>query len=95
MRSYEPAAIPFSTESLKANFLRLQNEWEMVQASRDRAAIYKYLTAVFELVEWWEREDKAVNRACRALRLRGHQSAREPEPFAAVILCTSDRRQGR
>ena len=26
----------------------------------------------------------------RALHLRGHKSVREPEPFAAVILCTSD-----
>ena len=82
--------IPFSTEALQANLLRLQNEWEMVQASRDRTAIYGYLAAVFELVEWWDQEGKAVNRAHRALHLRGHKSVREPEPFAAVILCTSD-----
>ena len=64
-------AIPFSTEALKANLLRLQNEWQMVQASRDRAAIYGYLAAVFELVSWWAKEGKAVKRAYRALRLRG------------------------
>ena len=83
-------AIPFSTEALKANLLRLQNEWEMVQASRDRKAIYQYLTAVFGLVTWWAKEGKAVRRAHRALHLRGLSSVREPEPFAAVILCTSD-----
>ena len=82
--------IPFSTEALKANLLRLQNEWEMVQASRDRAAIYGYLAAVFELVSWWAKEGKAVKRAYRALRLRGHNSVREAEPFATLILCTSD-----
>jgi hypothetical protein len=60
------------------------------QASRDRNAIYQYLTAVFELVLWWAKEDKAVERAHRALHLRGHNSVREPEPLAAVILCTSD-----
>jgi hypothetical protein len=37
----------------------------------------------------WAKEGKAVKRAYRALHLRGHQSVREPEPFAAVILCTS------
>ena len=35
-------------------------------------------------------EGKAVKRAYRALHLRGYKSIREPEPFAAVILCTSD-----
>ncbi len=69
----------------------LQNEWETVQASRDRDAIYQYLTAVFELVMWWAMEGKAVKRANRALPLRGYNSEREPEPFAAVILCTADR----
>jgi hypothetical protein len=86
----EPDAIPFSTAAMRANLLRLQNEWEMVQASRDRAAIYQYLSAVFELVACWDREGKAVKRAQRVLYLRGYSSVREPEPFAAVILCTSD-----
>ena len=90
MLGREPTAIPFSNEAMKTNLLRLQNEWETVQASRDRGAIYQYLAAVFELVEVWVREGRAVNRAHRALHLRGHNSAREPEPFAAVILCTSD-----
>ena len=87
----EPTTIPFSTEALQATLLRLQNEWETVQASRDRDAIYQYLAAVFEMVEWWDQEGKAVKRACRALHLRGHSSVREPEPFAAVILCTAAR----
>ena len=85
----EPTTILFSTEALRANLLRLQNEWEAVQASRDRAAIYGYLTAVFETVMWWAKEDKAIKRADRALHLR-HKSVRKPEPFAAVIYCTSD-----
>src|ERR1700722_7677359 len=46
----EPATIPFSTEALQANLLRLQNERETVQASRDRDAIYQYLNSIFELV---------------------------------------------
>ena len=36
------------------------------------------------------KEGKAVERASRALHLRGYESVREPEPFAAVILCASD-----
>ena len=90
MLDREPPTIPFSTEALQASLLRLQNEWETVQASRDRNAIYGYLAAVFELVTWWAKEGKAVKRAHRALHLRGHNSIREPEPFAALILCTAD-----
>jgi hypothetical protein len=86
----EMITIPLSTEALQANLLRLQNEWQTVQTSRNRDAIYQYLAAVFEMVAWWNLEDKAVKRAYRALHLRGHKSVREPEPFAAVILCTSD-----
>ena len=90
MLDRERTTIPFSTEALKANLLRLQNEWETVQASHDRGAIYQYPAAVFQLVTWWNVEGRAVKRARRALHLRGHRSIRKPEPFAAVILCTSD-----
>jgi hypothetical protein len=53
-------------------------------------AIYLYLSVVFELVASWVKEGRAVNRAHRALHLRGQNSLREPEPFAALILCTTD-----
>ncbi len=91
MLGREPTSIPFSTEAMRASLLRLEDEWETVQASRDRDTIYQYLAAVFESVMAWAKEGRAVNRACRALHLRGHNLAREPEPFAAVIYCTADR----
>jgi hypothetical protein len=69
---------------------RLRNEWKAVQASRDRDAVYQYLAAVFELVTRWEHDQKEIEYAHRALHLQGHKSVREPEPFAAVILCTAD-----
>ena len=91
MRGQRATRVPFSTEALKANLLRLRNEWETVQASRDRGAIYQYLSAVFETVMVWAKEGKAVKGAYRALHLQGYSSVREPEPFAAVVLCTADR----
>jgi len=91
MHGSEPTTISLSTEAVRANLLRLETEWEMVQESRARDAIYQYLTAVYELVVCWAKEGKAVQRACRSLYLRRHDSEREPEPFAAVILCTADR----
>ena len=61
------------------------------QSTHARDAVYGYLSLVFETVMAWTLEGMAVNRAYRALRLRGYSSVREPEPFAAVILCTADR----
>ena len=86
----ELTPIPFSTEAMRANLLRLQNEWETYETTRDRDAVYGYLSVVFETVMAWTLEGRAVNRASRALHLRGYNPAREPEPFAASVLCTAD-----
>jgi hypothetical protein len=90
-----PAAnIDFSTDALKVNLQRLEGEWETYQSTRDRDGIYGYLTDVFELVTVWAREGTAVDYARWALWLLGHRSAVvSPEPFAAVIFCTADRRK--
>ena len=64
--------------------------WDECQSSRDRNAIYGYLTAVFDLVMWWAAEDGAISRARWTLRLQGLHVPTNDEPFAAVILCTSD-----
>ena len=87
----QPIRVPFSNEALQANLVRLEDEWDSYQSARDRDAIYGYLNAVFELVLWWAHDRKAVACGKRALRLRGHGiNVKNPEPFAAVILCTAD-----
>jgi hypothetical protein len=82
--------IPYTDEGLKQDLLRLQNAWDDSQARRDRDAIYIYLTAVFELVAWWAAEDRALERAHKALRLRHIIPFDQEEPFAAIIRCTAD-----
>ena len=81
MLGREPTAIPFSAEAMRASLLRLQNEWETMQASRERNAIYRYLTAVFETVMAWAKEGKAVNRASRALHLGGTLRSESQNPL--------------
>jgi hypothetical protein len=81
--------IPYSKQALEQDLLRVRAAWEACQASRDRNAIYGYLSAVFDLVMWWAAEDRAVSRARWALRLC-RKDLPNDEPFAAVILCTSD-----
>ena len=85
------AKVAFSTDALKANLSRLQDEWETYQNTRDRDGIYGYLAAVFELVMWWKHEQKATEYARRALSVQRRQTAPKiAEPFAAVIFCTAD-----
>ena len=81
--------VPYTTEALKQDLLRLQNAWEECQASRERDAIYGYLSAVFDLVAWWTAENRALDRAHSAQRLLHIIPFENEEPFAAIIQCTA------
>jgi hypothetical protein len=83
--------VPYTTQALRQDLLRLRNAWEESQASRERDAIYSYLTAVFDLVAWWAAEKRALERAHKALRLRHIIPFDHEEPFATIIRCTADR----
>ena len=83
--------VPYTTQALRQDLLRLQTAWDDCQASRERDAIYSYLTAVFDLVAWWAAEKRALERAHKALRSRHINPFENEEPFAAVIRCTADR----
>jgi hypothetical protein len=83
--------VAFTDQALKVNLERLENAWEEYQSNRDRDAVYRYLSAVFELVSWWRRYDIAEIYARRAMCLRaGRPVDHVPEPFAAIIQCTAD-----
>ena len=82
--------VPYTGEALRQDLLRVRNAWEESQASRKRDAIYTYLTAVFDLVAWWAAENRALERAYKALRLQRMCPFDAEEPFAAIIRCTAD-----
>jgi hypothetical protein len=82
--------IPYTDQALKQDLLRVQNAWEDAQGSRERGAIYGFLSAVFGLVAWWTAENRAPERAQKALRLRHITPFDQEEPFAAIIRCTAD-----
>jgi hypothetical protein len=82
--------VPYTGQALKQDLLRLRNAWRYFQESRNRDAVYDYLTAVFDLVAWWTADGRALDRGRRALRLQHADASKCNEPFAAVIICTSD-----
>jgi hypothetical protein len=62
--------VPYTNQALRQDLVRLRNAWEDSQASRERDAVYGYLSAVFDLIAWWVAEDRALERAHKALRLQ-------------------------
>jgi hypothetical protein len=84
-------AIPYSSEAIRQDLVRVRVAWDDCQANRDRNAIYAYLTAVYGLVAWWIAEGREIDRARRALCLCRLRVSDREDPFAAVIRCTADR----
>src|SRR5215467_5787706 len=61
--------LPYTTQALRQDLLRVRTAWNDCQENRERDAIYAYLTAVFNLGALWMAENRALERAHKALRL--------------------------
>jgi hypothetical protein len=83
-------AIPYTKNALERDVARVHDAWDDCQADRRRDAIYGYLKAVYDLVNWWSAEGCEVDRARQAMRLRGQLPLPREDVFAAMIRCTSD-----
>jgi hypothetical protein len=84
--------LPYGSGALCWDLIRLREVWRKARRKHDRFSIFKYLAAVYDLVGVWEKENRAVDRARRALRLKNRPSGKTIEPFAALIACTSSRK---
>jgi hypothetical protein len=89
-KNHPNEAIPYSLAALRQDLERLRVVWEDVQSSRDRSAIYGYLSAVNGLVAWWTAENREIDRARRALRSQRLEVSVREDPFASIIRCTAD-----
>jgi hypothetical protein len=87
---FQKDAIPYSAEAMRQDLGRVRTAWEECQSSRQRDAIYGYLTAVYALVTWWAAEGQDRVRAQRAVRLTRLDVFAREDPFAAIVRCTSD-----
>jgi hypothetical protein len=77
--------IPYSSEAMCQDLQRVRGVWEDCQSSRDRNAIYAYLSAVYGLVAWWSAEGQEIDRARRALCFRRLEVSAREDPFASII----------
>ena len=72
---------------------KARTAWTKYQSTRKRDAVYKYLSAVFEIVVSWKEQHRAKASSAQALSASKQRSIiRTNEPFAIVIYCTSDTR---
>jgi hypothetical protein len=85
--------LSYSNDALKNDLIRVHEAWRESRRQHDRFSVYKYLSAVFDLVMVWQKENRAVDRAKRALWLKGRAGRDKIEPFASVIRCTSPRKK--
>jgi hypothetical protein len=91
-REERPAtnAIPYLKKALERDLNRVQEAWDDSQADRRPDAIYGYLKAVYDLVNWWSAEKCEIDLARQALRLRGLIPLPREDVYAAMIRCTAD-----
>jgi xanthine/CO dehydrogenase XdhC/CoxF family maturation factor len=92
-RGQSEPRLPYSNDALRCDLSRVREAWRESRRQHDRFSIYQYLGAVFDLVMVWDAENRAIDRAKRALQLKGRKGGDKVEPFAAVINCTSSRKK--
>jgi xanthine/CO dehydrogenase XdhC/CoxF family maturation factor len=92
-RGQSQPKLPYSTDALRCDLRRVRDAWRESRRRHDRFSVYQYLGAVFDLVMVWQKENRATDRAKRALQLKGRKGGDNIEPFAAVINCTSSRKK--
>jgi hypothetical protein len=78
-------------KSIERQFAQARKAWVRYQSTRQRDAVYGYLSAVFQVVQRWAMLGHTRTCSLHALTAanrRGAISTRDP--FAIVIFCTSD-----
>jgi hypothetical protein len=78
-------------KSIERQFAQARKAWVRYRSTRQRDAVYDYLSVVFDIVR--RRKMLGHNRTCsrHALTATKHHCAiRTRDPFAIVIFCTSD-----
>jgi hypothetical protein len=82
--------IAYTKEALERDLERVREAWVDCQTDRRRDAIYGYLKAVYDLVNWWTVDGCDVDRTRQALRSRGLLPLRHKDVYAVMIRCTAD-----
>ena len=84
---------PKLQQVVEREFAHARRSWVRYRSTRQRDAVYGYLSAVFEIVRRWKMLGHTRICSLHALRAtRDSGAIRARDPFSIVILCTSDAR---
>ena len=78
-------------EAIERQFAQARRAWVRYLSTRQRDAVYGYLSAVFQVVQRWAMLGHTRTGSLHALTAANRRGAiRTRDPFAIVIFCTSD-----
>jgi hypothetical protein len=78
-------------KSIERQFAQAQKAWVRYQSTRQRDAVYGYLSAVFQAVQRWAMLGHTRTCSLHALTAANRRGAiRTRDPFASLFFCTSD-----
>src|SRR5438132_1641703 len=77
--------LPYDSDALHRDVMRVQSAWKKYQRSHRRTAIYKFLKTIFEIMTIWHADGRAASRARRAMVNEQCKAPRSLEPFSALI----------
>ena len=78
------------SQSLTQQIAKVEAAWRAMKRQSRRTAIYVYLAAVFDLVMEYKEERQIKKLVRYTAAVTGLPAGKNPDPFAAVIRCTSD-----
>lgn len=84
--SAKKRGLPYNSEALRRDVMRVQSAWKKYQRSHRRSAIYKFLDAIFEIITIWEADGRARSRAHRAMSEERCRVPRSIEPYSATMV---------
>jgi hypothetical protein len=83
--SVSKGRLPYDAAALRADIMRIQSAWKRYQRDHRRNAVYKFLSAIFEIVTIWEADGRAASRAHRAMVNERCKAPRSLEPLSALM----------
>ncbi len=85
-------ATTFSS-AVQSDLTKARIAWVRYQSTRQRDAVYGYLSVVFDVVQHWKKLGRVKACLHEALSItKCRDKMRSREPFGVVIFCTSDTR---
>ncbi len=82
----------FSSD-VKSELAKARAAWARYQSTRQRDAVYEYLSVVFDIVQRWKKLGRVKECSLEAISItKCRDKMRSREPFGVVIFCTSDTR---